>query len=110
MRRELSEDSSASGSESFISRILFFRAARSATKVDSLTVLCKDIAHLLQHFPASLLFLSVIEQNHSSAQLPTRPFGSPTAFLRQKQNQNLFAKAKSFHCHVLFVYGTEVSK
>lgn len=56
MRRELSEDSSVSGSETFISRILFFLAASSATKVDSLTVLCKDIAHLLQHTATSLLF------------------------------------------------------
>lgn len=56
MRRELSEDSSVSGSESFISRILFFLAASSATKVDSLTVLCKDIAHLVQHITTLLLF------------------------------------------------------
>jgi hypothetical protein len=40
MRRAFRRDSSASGSEVFISRILFFLAASRAIKVDSLTVLC----------------------------------------------------------------------
>ena len=40
MSRAFREDSSAPGSDTFISRILFFLAASKAIKVDSLTVLC----------------------------------------------------------------------
>lgn len=40
MSRAFREDSSAPGSDAFISRILSFLAASKAIKVDSLTVLC----------------------------------------------------------------------